>query len=217
MPSSSAAMAIAPVGIVNAGNPRAAAAQAMEIASLLHVTDVAFCQDGAAAIAAAVAEALVPEATVESVLKASTAHLKPWSGKEMLSLIAAALELASATADYKLFRERYHNRFRRQIACDCRETVPAALAIVCLAGGDPRLAASFGANFGRDADTIACMAAGICGALSGISPEHAKLIEGLPVESQRAQADLASRLAVVTRAKMESSLKAVARSPLAAS
>src|SRR6202790_3216336 len=76
MPSSSSAMAIAPVGIVNAGNPRAAAAQAMEIASLIHVTDVAFCQDGAAAVAAAVAEALIPEATVDSVLKVSIAHLK---------------------------------------------------------------------------------------------------------------------------------------------
>src|SRR6202011_155200 len=61
MPSSSSAMAIAPVGIVNAGNPRAAAAQAMEIASLIHVTDVAFCQDGAAAVAAAVAEALIAD------------------------------------------------------------------------------------------------------------------------------------------------------------
>src|SRR3984885_9223893 len=74
MPSSSSAMAIAPVGIVNAGNPRAAAAQAMEIASLIHVTDVAFCQDGAAAIAAAIAEALMPEATVASVLDASIAY-----------------------------------------------------------------------------------------------------------------------------------------------
>src|SRR5216683_5928447 len=79
MPSSSSAMAIAPVGIVNAGHPKAAAAQAMELASLIHVTDVAFCQDGAAAVAAAVAEALIPEATVDSVLKASIAYLKPWS------------------------------------------------------------------------------------------------------------------------------------------
>ncbi|WP_375783705.1 ADP-ribosylglycohydrolase family protein [Bradyrhizobium sp. Pha-3] len=214
MPSSSAAMAIAPVGIVNAGNPRAAAAQAMEIASLLHVTDLAFCQDGAAAIAAAVAEALMPEATVGSTLQASTAHLKRWSGKEMLSLITAALELAGETADYKMFRERYHAKFRRQIACDSRETVPAALAIVRLAGGDPRLAASLGANFGRDADTIACMAAGICGALRGISALNVELIERLPVEAQRAQADLASRLAVTTRAKMENELKAVVRCPI---
>jgi ADP-ribosylglycohydrolase len=216
MPSSSSAMAIAPVGIVNAGNPRAAAAQAIEIASLIHVMDVAFCQDGAAAIAAAVAEALIPEATVDSVLEASTAHLKPWSGHEMLTLIAAALELAEKTGDYKVFRERYHGKFRQRIACDSRETVPAALAIVRLAKGDPRLAASLGANFGRDADTVACMAAGICGALSGISSESAGLVERLPGESRRAQVDLASRLAAVTRSKMENELKAIMRCPIGA-
>jgi ADP-ribosylglycohydrolase len=214
MPSSSAAMAIAPVGIVNAGNPRAAAVQAMEIASLLHVTDAAFCQDGAAAIAAAVAEALMPDATIDSVLRASTAYLKPWSGEEMLQLIAAALELAGETGDYRTFRARYHNKFRQRIACDSRETVPAALAIVRLAKGDPRLAAGLGANFGRDADTVACMAAGICGALSGISTGNAELIERLPVKSRRMQSDLASRLAVVTRAKMESEMKAITRCPI---
>jgi ADP-ribosylglycohydrolase len=216
MPSSSSAMAIAPVGIVNAGNPRAAAAQAMEIASLIHVTDVAFCQDGAAAVAAAVAEALIPEATVDSVLNASIAHLKPWSGGEMRSLITAALELADEAGDYKAFRDRYHLKFRQRIACDSRETVPASLAIVRLARGDPALAASLGANFGRDADTIACMAAAICGALSGISAENTELIMHLPVEAQRAQADLASRLAAVTRSKMESELKAIARCPIGA-
>lgn len=214
MPSSSSAMAVAPVGIVNAGNPRAAAAQAMEIASLIHVTDVAFCQDGAAAIAAAVAEALTPTATVDSVLKASIAYLKPWSGEEMRSLIAAALELAGDVGDYKAFRERYHGKFRQRIACDSRETVPAALAIVRLAGGEPGLAACFGANFGRDADTVACTAAGICGALTGMSSDDAKLIERLPAETRRAQVDLASRLALVTRSKMESELKAIARCPL---
>src|ERR1700742_177461 len=192
MPSSSSAMAIAPVGIVNAGNPRAAAAQAMEIASLIHVTDVAFCQDGAAAVAAAVAEALMPEATVDSVLSASTEYLKPWSGEEMRSLIAAALELANEARDYKPFRERYHGKFRQRIACDSRETVPASLAIVHLARGNPAIAASFGANFGRDADTIGCIAAGICGALSGVSPDNAKLVEHLPIDAQRVQTDLAS-------------------------
>jgi ADP-ribosylglycohydrolase len=217
MPSSSSAMAIAPVGIVKAGNPRAAAAQAMEIASLIHVTDVGFCQDGAAAIAAAVAEALIPEATVESVLNASIAYLKPWSGKEMRSLIKAALELAGKADDYKWFREHYHSKFRQRIACDSRETVPASLAIVRLARGNPALAASLGANFGRDADTIACIAAGICGALSGLSPQNAELMEHLPAETRRAQVDLASRLALVTRAKMESELKAIARCPIGAS
>jgi len=132
MPSSTSAMAIAPVEIVNAGNPRA---QAMKIASLILVTDVAFCQNGAAAIAAAVAEALAPEATVDSVLKTSITYLKSRSGEEVRSLITAAPELAGEAGDYKAFRERHHGKFRQRIACDSRETVPASLAIVRLAGG----------------------------------------------------------------------------------
>jgi ADP-ribosylglycohydrolase len=213
MPSSSSAMAISPVGIVNAGNPRAAAAQAMEIASLIHVTDMAFCQDGAAAIAAAIAEALVVGSTVDSVLKASTGYIKPWSGGEMLSLISAAQDLAHVAADYKTFRERYHQNFRQSIACDSRETVPAALAIVWLAKGDPAQAAVFGANFGRDADTIGCMAAAICGALTGVSPSNAALVEELPEDCRKAQADLASRLAAVARLKIESEIQALKRCP----
>ena len=51
MPSSTAAMSIAPLGIVNAGHPQAAATQAQEIASLVHIDETGFCQDGAAAIA----------------------------------------------------------------------------------------------------------------------------------------------------------------------
>jgi ADP-ribosylglycohydrolase len=43
MPSSTAAMSIAPVGIVNAGHPQAASAQAQEIASLVHVDEAGFC------------------------------------------------------------------------------------------------------------------------------------------------------------------------------
>src|SRR5882757_4000195 len=98
----------------------------------------------------------------------------------MLSLIAAAQDLAQAAADYNTFRERYHQKFRQPIACDSRETVPAALAIVWLAKGDPGQAAIFGANFGRDADTIACIAAAICGALSGVSPANDPLVQKLP-------------------------------------
>jgi hypothetical protein len=103
------------------------------------------------------------------VLKTSITYLKSRSGEEVRSLVTAAPELAGETGDYKAFRERHHGKFRQRIACDSRETVPASLAIVRLAG----LAASLGANFGRDADKIACMAAGICGALRGMSAKNA--------------------------------------------
>lgn len=200
MPSSSSAMAIAPVGIVNAGHPRAAAAQAAEIASLLHVHDVGFCQDGAAAIAAAVADAVRPDATVESCLDAAQAYVKPWSGAVMLELIDRALTLAR-DHDYKGFRAAYLADFRRDIACDSRETVPAALALSLLADGDPEQAVVLGANFGRDADTIACMAGYVCGALHGI-PAEPRL--RLPDAIVGPATTLAARLAATARAKAES-------------
>jgi hypothetical protein len=49
-----------------------------------------------------------------------------------------------------------------------------------------------------------------------LSPANAKLVEHLPTEAQRAQTDLASRLVAVTRAKMDSELKAIARCPIEA-
>jgi ADP-ribosylglycohydrolase len=60
LPSSSSAMCIWPVGLVNAGDPRAAADQAYALAALIHVGDVDFCQDAAAAVAAAVAAGSAP-------------------------------------------------------------------------------------------------------------------------------------------------------------
>src|SRR3712207_5374755 len=104
MPSSSSAMAIAPVGIVNAGNPRAAGAQAHEVASLIHQGEVAFCQDAAAAVAAAVAAGFVPDATVDGVVQAALGVIRPTSGAVMRGLIESALHLARETGEYTAFR-----------------------------------------------------------------------------------------------------------------
>ncbi len=201
MPSSSSAMAIAPVGIVNAGHPRAAAAQAMELASLIHVTDAAFCQDGAAAIAAAVARALDGRSTVDQAIESALSAIKPWSGRDMRQLIEQALELARTANDYQGFRAAYHQRFRRAIACDSRETVPATLAICRLAGGDPWKAVTYGANFGRDADTIACMAGYVCGALSRDATAIDAALASLPQNIADRERSLAHKLVSVAREK----------------
>jgi len=201
MPSSSSAMAIAPVGIVNAGHPRAAAAQAMELASLIHVTDAAFCQDGAAAIAAAVARALDGRSTVDQAIESALSAIKPWSGRDMRQLIEQALELARTANDYQGFRAAYHQRFRRAIACDSRETVPATLAICRLAGGDPWKAVTYGANFGRDADTIACMAGYVCGALSRDATAVHAALASLPQNIADRERSLAHKLVSVAREK----------------
>jgi len=209
LPSSSSAMSIAPVGIVNAGHPRAAAAQAQEMGSLIHTGDVAFCQDGAAAVAAAVAAAFVPGATIESVLDAATRYLKPTSGAEVRDLIHKAIDLARRTGDYKTFRTHYHAAFRRPIACDTRETVPAVFALCYLAAGRPAEAIIYGANFGRDTDTIATMAGAICGALTGAASGLPKNWIGRAESySARKQEELAAALVNVAQRKAQSELAA---------
>ena len=170
MPSSSSAMAIAPVGIVNACRPRQAAQQAYNIASLIHTYDVSFCQDAAAAIAAGVAEAFRPKATVDSILNAAVDFLEPLSGKMMKERIEKALDLAHRSGDFKRFRSAVYDQadtFFCRIGCDSRETIPLTLALFRLSGGDFGKAVTYGANLGRDADTIACMVGGIAGALGG--------------------------------------------------
>lgn len=170
MPSTSAAMCIWPVGLVNAGDPRAAATQAYAVAELIHPGDIGFCADAAAAVAAAVATGLRAGVTVEDVVDASLEAIKPESGEEMRTLIEDAIALARSSGDYSTFRESYGKTFSRRIFCDSRETVPAAFALFVLAEGDLRTAVEYGANFGRDTDTIASMAGAVAGAFGGTPP-----------------------------------------------
>jgi ADP-ribosylglycohydrolase len=206
MPSSSSAMCISPVGIINACNPRQAAIQAYNLASLIHVHDVSFCQDGAAALAAATAEAFRPGATIQSVLDASTSYLERTSGREMLDRIEAALALARETGNYRAFRSAAYaqpERFFCRITCDSRETVPLTLALFHLADGDVERCVTYGANFGRDADTIASMAGATAGALrgaEGIRQEWSGKVSRWAAIDQR---ELARQLARAAMAKYE--------------
>ncbi len=208
MPSSTAAMAIAPVGIVNAGHPIAAAAQAIEIASLIHVTALAFCQDAAAAVAAAIARAFLPQADIDDAIAAALGAIRPHSGNEMRDLISQALQLASTSADFRSFRAEYHKRFRRNIACDSRETIPATFAICKLAKGDPWEAVVLAANFGRDTDTIGSMAGGICGALTGRTPRTEIAFDMLSARTRAAQEEAARKLAGLHEAKAKAEIAA---------
>jgi ADP-ribosylglycohydrolase len=168
MPSTSSAMCIWPVGLLHAGDPAGAAAQAYRLAGLIHTGEVDFCTDAAAAVAAAVAAGLRPGATVDDAIGAALAAIRPRSGERMRGLITDALELADGCEGYRDFRARYAERFQRPIFCDSRETVPAALALTVLARGDLPTAVAYGANFGRDTDTVAAMAGAVCGALGGV-------------------------------------------------
>ena len=167
MHSSSSAMAISPMGIINAGNPRQAALETFDVAGLIHAGDTTFCRDAACAMAAAVAQAMRKDACVESVLEASTAFLHRKSSAEMKACIEETVDYARTCRDYTTFREWFYRTKRRTVTCDSRETVPAALAMFLLADGDPEKAIGYAVNFGRDADTIGTMAGALSGAFSG--------------------------------------------------
>jgi ADP-ribosylglycohydrolase len=193
MVSSSSAMCISPMGIINAGNPRQAALETYELAGLIHHN---FARDGACSMAAAVAEAFSPGASVESILAAAVDYLPPRSAATMRSFIQKTLALADETGEYTAFRERYYAGYILPgIAMpDARETVPVSLALSALANGDPKQTIFYGANFGRDADTIASMAGAIAGALHGASALPAEWVEKIRAGGRRDQAALAAML-----------------------
>lgn len=181
MGSNSTAMAIAPVGVINAGRPAAAASNAYDMASVIHE---GYALDAAAAVAAGVAAGMAPDSSVDSVIDASVTFID--GSSEMRELIDRAVSLASECGDYKLFRARFYETClfpwpQVDLAgqgpvpdgfydtAEPRETVPAAFGLLALAGGNVRDAVLYAANFGRDADTLGSIVGGLSGALGGAS------------------------------------------------
>jgi len=210
MASSSSAMCISPMGIINAGNPRQAALETYELASLIHHN---FARDGACSMASAVAEAFRTDASVELILRAAVEYLPPRSSQVMRGMIADTLALARDAATYPNFRERYYReRILPGIAMpDARETVPVALSLFFLAKGDPRQTILYGANFGHDADTIASMAGALAGALHGASALPTQWVEKSLANSRRDQMALAAMLVDVTLQRGEALARTTAQ------
>ena len=166
--SSSSAMCISPMGIVNACDPRQAAIETYDVAGLIHSDKTSFCRDAACAIAAAVAEAMKPSATVDTIIDAGTKYLHPKSAHVMTAKINEVMGLARASTGYEDFRERFYETCLYNLICDSRETVPCVFALFYLAQGDPVKAICMAANFGRDSDTLATMAGALAGAYRGV-------------------------------------------------
>ena len=200
MHSSSSAMSISPMGIINACNPRQAAIETFDVAGLIHAGDSGFCRDAACAMAAAVAEAMKLNATVESVLEASTAYLHKTSSAIMIDHINETLEMAKSAGNYASFREEFYKTRLRDIISDSRETVPCVLALFHLAKGDPVRAIIYGANFGRDADTIGTMVGALAGAFKGVNGLKREWVDKV-VKGAPAQKELAKKLMEIVKRK----------------
>jgi ADP-ribosylglycohydrolase len=177
IPAGCATMAIAPVGIINAGNPAQAYQDGWNIA---FVDQEGHNRDGAATVAAGVAAAFSPGATVDDVL----AMMRCYSSSFMQRAIELTMDLATQSDDVDAFAAQYYAHMldwswptppgsiwnkERFFSGNSVELVPITMAILHLAGADPNQAMIEAASFGRDCDTTASLVGSITGALYGAS------------------------------------------------
>ena len=175
-----AAMYVAPVGIVNAGDPGGAYAEAIDVAG---AHQSSYGREAAGVFAAAVAEAMRPGATVDDRRRRRAALAQDGTRAAIEAVVDAASGSmptgARRSADAPRRRSSRSTRSARTTAhprLDARDAEPdevdrgaAGRARACssLAGGDFREAVLGGVNYGRDSDSIATMAGAIAGALGG--------------------------------------------------
>lgn len=169
-----AAMRVAPAGLVHPGDAEGAVRLAWVSARLTHDTQIAAA--GAGAIAAGVAEALLPSADVFSVVGAclegarlgdalGRAEGRTIPGPSIVRRIELAVEAALRSTDLEEALRRIEAAVGNSVMMV--ESAPAAVGIFVAAGGDPLECAVGGTNIGNDTDTIAAMAGALGGALRG--------------------------------------------------
>jgi ADP-ribosylglycohydrolase len=156
---------IAPVGLVNACNPRQAALDAHDVGRLKDVAGRAgnFALEAAAGIAAGVAHALQPGASVGSVIEMVLGQLSSAPRKEVEEGLAWARE----HRDWKRLRAQFQDRYTGRPFSNAVEVLGSALALFWLADGDPKQALLWSVNFGRDCDCRAYVASSLAAALNG--------------------------------------------------
>lgn len=156
-----AAMRIAPVGVICAGNPARAAELAAIDAQISHANDGIW---GAQAVAASVAVALA-NATPEEIVAAGRAYIPEgsWLGYTMDHAMMLCREAKSIEEVW----ERLHTDFWTPVHSMVAEALPQAYAVFLLTGGDFRRGMFWAGNFGRDADTISAIVGALSGAMHG--------------------------------------------------
>ena len=169
---------IMPVGIVNACRPDEAARDALQLGRIKDVQGRPgnYALEVCAAVAAATAEALRPDATVDSVIEVALEQLPPEPRKE----VQQGLDWARKAKDWKELRPLYEDRYKGKPISNAVEVLSEGLACFYMAKGQPREAILYCVNLGRDTDCKAYIAGGLAGALRGIDAipaEWVKVVE----------------------------------------
>ncbi|TDC74951.1 ADP-ribosylglycohydrolase family protein [Streptomyces hainanensis] len=172
-----AAMYMAPVGVVNAGNPAGAYAEALDVAG---AHQSSYGREAAGVFAAAVAAAFKPGATPESVVAEALALAKDGTRAAIEAVCevaaghddfeAALAPLRAAVAPFDTVGTDYRKPSlgaRRPSRLHAIEELPIALGMLLVGRGDYRHTVLGAVNYGRDCDSIATMAGAVVGALRG--------------------------------------------------
>ncbi|MET9389213.1 ADP-ribosylglycohydrolase family protein [Streptomyces sp. NPDC006624] len=202
-----AAMYMAPVGLVNAADPRAAYAEALDIAG---AHQSSYGREAAGVLAAAVAAACSPGATPDSVVSACLSLAKDGTraavervceeASRHTDFESALRPLREAVTPFDTVGPDYRAPSlgaRRPSRLHSIEELPIALGMLLVARGDYRHAVLGAVNYGRDCDSIATMAGALAGALGSPVPE-----EWAKTVAEASRLDLwepATTLAAVTR------------------
>jgi len=184
----SMARASHPVALINAGDPRGAADDALEVGQV-YARSNAYSLRWAALYEAAIAEACRPGATVASVLETARGfiHYREEAGSlytrydTMEREVTRALELAAKHSDPAAMRAEFYQHYEggRHFVysmSEAGEVVSKGLAVFAISEGDPRRAIVTAVNFGRDTDCLAAVAGGLAGALAGTASIPAQWI-----------------------------------------
>ncbi len=190
-----AAMYIAPIGIANAGDPDGAFTEAADVAG---AHQSSYGREAAAVLAAAVAEAMRPGASVESVVETALrlAHDGTRTAIDAVAAAAATLTgwrggglaaLRAAFAPYDSVGERYASPSlgaRIPSRLHSIEELPIAIGLLVATGGDFAETVLGGVNYGRDSDSIASMGGALAGALGGVAGLRADWTEQIGTASR---------------------------------
>ncbi|CAG7652022.1 ADP-ribosylglycohydrolase family protein [Paenibacillus allorhizosphaerae] len=195
-----AAMYIAPVGIVNACNPKAAYDEAILFAS---GHQVSYGLEAAGVLACCVAKAFEPGATVRDIVDTALRYAKDGTGRAIEDICEKALELRSEKQDRSRVVQAFHevmvryspmgddvNRSINKVGIPSNhytpsrlfsiEELPLALGYIVLHDGDMLEAVKDGVSSGRDTDSIGVMIGAILGAMQGVAaipPDEIAVLE----------------------------------------
>lgn len=205
-----------PVGLINACDPRQATCDALDLGRLKDTAYAPqnFALEVCAGLAAACAEAMRPEATIESVI---TEGVRPLSSTPRAAVEQALIWTEEVEEVWDL-RPLFADKYRGHPASNAVEVFSAGLSILRMVGENTRDTILVGVNFGRDCDCISYVAAGLAGAMNGICSVPAEWVETVEQElesdpytvSTRSLADTAQGLYQALLKEMERAKQRIA-------